>query len=65
MRSLLLQRARTAGLLYKGSLEDIVRELSKLRVVEVGSSSKLTEITKKQRTMLERMNVAVPAKPCY
>ena len=65
MRSLLLQRARAAKLLDRGSIEDILRELSKLRVVHIGSSSKLTEITKKQRTMLERMNVTVPVKPCY
>lgn len=65
MRSLLLQRARAAKLLDKGSIEDIVREMSKLRVVHIGSSSKLTEITKKQRTMLERMNITVPVKPCY
>lgn len=65
MRSLLLRRARADGLLERSSIEDIVRELSKLRAVEIGSSSKLTEITKKQRTIMEKMNVAVPVRPCY
>jgi len=43
---LLLQRNCTAKLLGKTSLEDIVRELAKLGVVQIGSSLKLTELTK-------------------
>lgn len=63
MRSLLLQRAMKAKLLNKASLEDIVLELTKLRVVQIGSSLKLTEVTKRQRTILEKMNIAVPVAP--
>lgn len=62
VRSLLLQRARAAKLLEKASLEDIVLELTKLRVVQIGSSLKLSEVTKKQRTILEKMGIAVPVK---
>jgi len=63
IRSLLLQRARAAKLLDRSSLEDIVLELTKLRVVQVGSSLKLTEVTKRQRTILERMGIAMPVAP--
>jgi transposase len=63
VRSLLLQRARTAKLLDKSSLEDVVLEMTKLRVVQIGSSLKLSEVTKRQRTILEKMGIAVPVKP--
>jgi len=63
VRSLLLQRARAAKLLDKASLEDIVLELTKLRVVQIGSSLKLSEVTRRQRTILEKMGIAVPVAP--
>lgn len=63
IRSLLMQRARAAKLLDRSSLEDIVLEMTKLRVVQVGSTLKLSEVTKKQRTILEKMSLVVPVKP--
>ena len=63
IRSLLLQRALAAKLLERSSIEDIVLEMSKLRVVQIGSSLKLSEITKKNRTILEKMGIAVPIEP--
>jgi transposase len=60
LRALLKERARVAGLLEKHSLEDILRELSKIRAVRIGPSWTLCEIGAKQRTMLEKMKVQVP-----
>ncbi len=63
VRSLLLQRALAAKLLERSSLEDIVLEMTKLRVVQIGSSLKLSEVTEKNRTILERLQMTVPVKP--
>ncbi|MCX6672507.1 MAG: hypothetical protein NTY37_01870 [Methanothrix sp.] len=35
-------------------------ELAKLRAVKVGGKWKLTEISKKQRTILEKMKIGIP-----
>ena len=63
IRSLLLQKARKAGLLGKNSIDDILLDLAKLRAVKIGSVWKLTEITKKQRIVLEKMGVSIPVEP--
>jgi transposase len=63
LRALLKEKARAAGLLEKHSLEDILRELSKVRAVRIGTSWSMSEISAKQRTMLEKMKVAVPLRP--
>lgn len=63
IRSLLLQRARIAGLLKKNSIEDILLEMSKLRAVSIGGTWRLTEVTKRQRTILDKMGIGVPIDP--
>jgi transposase len=63
IRSLLLQRARKVGLLKKNSIEDILLEMSKLRAVSIGGTWRLTEITKNQRTILDKMNLSIPIDP--
>ena len=62
IRSLLLQKARNAELLGKNSIEDILLDLAKLRAVKIGGVWKLTEITKKERIVLEKMGVGIPIK---
>jgi len=51
-----------AELLGKNSIEDILLDLAKLRAIKIGSVCKLTEITKKERIVLEKMGVAIPIK---
>jgi transposase len=63
IRSLLLQKARNAGLLGKNSIDDILLDLAKLRAVKIGSAWKLTEITKKERIVLEKMGISIPIGP--
>jgi transposase len=63
LRAILLQKARDAELLEKRSIEEIIMELAKLRAVKVGNKWKLTEITKKQRTILEKMKIGIPVEP--
>jgi transposase len=63
MRSMLLRIAREAELLDKKSIEEILMELAKLRAVKVGGKWRLTEISKKQRTILEKMKIAIPVEP--
>jgi hypothetical protein len=58
----LLQKARNAELLGKNSIEDILLDLAKLRAIKIGSAWKLTEITKKERIVLEKMGVGIPVK---
>jgi transposase len=60
MRAILLRKAREAELLDKKSIEDILLELAKLRAVKVGGKWRLTEISKKQRTILEKMKIGIP-----
>ena len=60
LRAILLRKARDAELLGKRSIEEIIMELTKLRVVKVGNKWKLTEISKKQRTILEKMKIGIP-----
>jgi transposase len=60
LRAILLQRARIAGLLDKSSLEEIIMDLSKLRAVKVGTIWRLTEVSKRQRTIFEKLDFAIP-----
>ena len=55
-----MRRARNAELLDKSSIEEIIMELAKIRAVKVGGKWRLTEISKKQRTILEKMDVSIP-----
>jgi hypothetical protein len=52
--------ARDAKLLDKSSIEEILMELAKLRAVKVGGKWRLTEITKKQRMIFEKMEISIP-----
>jgi hypothetical protein len=60
LRAILLRRAREAKLLDKSSIEEILMELSKLRAVNVGGKWRLTEVSKKQRMILEKTEISVP-----
>jgi len=60
MRAVLLRKARKAELLDKKSIDEILMELAKLRAVKVGGKWRLTEISKKQRTILEKMKIGIP-----
>ena len=56
----MLRKARDAELLDKCSIEEILMELAKLRAVKVGGKWRLTEISKKQRTIFEKMKIGIP-----
>ncbi|MEM3513414.1 MAG: IS1634 family transposase [Thermoplasmata archaeon] len=60
VRSLLRQRMIKAKLVEKYSIDEILAEMGKLRAVQIGNIWKLTEITKKQREILKKMNIPVP-----
>jgi len=60
LRAMLLRRARNAKLLEKSSIEEILMELAKIRAVKVGGKWRLTEISKKQRIIFEKMKIGVP-----
>lgn len=63
IRSLLLNRAKDAGLLEKGSVDDLLFEMEKLRVVNIGNVWRLSEVSKKQRVILEKLGMGVPVEP--
>jgi len=63
LRSLLIQRAKSNGLLEKQSIEEILLDLSKLRAVYIGGRWRLTEITRRQKTNLEKIGVEIPRDP--
>ena len=60
LRMHLLNRAREAGLLAHRSVDDILFEMSKIRVVSTRGRWMLTEVPKKARTALEKLRVPVP-----
>jgi len=47
-------------LLDKKSIEEILMELAELRAVKVGGKWKLTDISKKQRIILEKIKIEIP-----
>jgi len=47
-------------LLDKNSIEEILVELAKVRAVKVGGKWRPTEISKKQRTIFEKMEIGIP-----
>jgi transposase len=61
LRAMLLRRARNGKILEKSSVEEIIMEMAKVRAVKVGGLWRLTEISKKQRTILKKMDIGVPA----
>jgi len=60
IRTHLLNRGRESGLLGKQSVEDILLELGKLRADHIGGTWRLAEVSKKQRTILEKMGISIP-----
>lgn len=60
LRSMLLQLARNADLLEKSSIDEILMEMAKIRAVKIGGKWRLTEISKEQRTIFEKMGIGVP-----
>ena len=60
LRAILLRRVREAKLLDKKSIEEILMELAKLRAVKVGGKWRLTEISKKQRTIFKKFEIGTP-----
>ena len=60
LRSILLQNLLKTTLSDKFSIEDILLDLGKLRAVHIGNSWKLTEITKRQRIIFEKLLIPVP-----
>ena len=60
LRAILLRRAREAKLLDKKSIEEILMELATLRAVKIGGKWRITEISKKQRMILEKMGIGIP-----
>lgn len=63
LRTYLMDRARQAHLLQKQSVSDLLCELSKLRAVNIGGLWRLSEVTKKQRTILETLGISIPVIP--
>ncbi len=47
-------------MLDKKSIEEILMELAELRAVKVGGKWKLTDISKKQRIILEKIKIEIP-----
>lgn len=57
---------KAAGLYQNLTIAEVLAELKKLRVVEMTSGKTyLTEITKKQRTLFEKLNIPIPVSPRY
>ena len=56
-RSILLQKMKTARLLDKSSIEEVLMELAKIRAVKIVKAWRLTEISRKERTNFEKMEI--------
>ena len=60
VRSKILRMMREAKLLKKMSVQELFLELAKLRAVKLGEEWRLTEVTRNQRTIMERLGIEVP-----
>ena len=47
-------------MLDKNSIEEILMDPAKIRAVKVGGKWRLTEISKKQRTIFEKLKIGIP-----
>ena len=66
LRCALLSKMRESGLNKKWTAPQIFAELKKLRVVEmIDGRSYLTEISKKQRTILAALNISIPTRTTW
>lgn len=54
----MLRRAREAKMLDKNSIEEVLVVLAKLWAVKVSGKWRLTEISKKLRTLFEKLKIA-------
>lgn len=60
VRNQILRLMRESKLIEKMSVEEIFLELSKLRAVKLDKDWRLTEITKTQRTIMEKLGISIP-----
>jgi len=62
VRNQILRLMRESKLIDKMSVEEVFLELSKLRAVKLDKEWRLTEITKTQRTIMEKMGISIPSR---
>lgn len=60
LRSLVLERASGAKLLGKYWIDDMLLELVKLKATRIGGDWRLSEMTRKQRELLLKLEVPLP-----
>jgi transposase len=60
IRSRLLNLLRKGGVLEKRSVEEVMTEAGKLRAVLIGEKWRLTEVTKTQREIFEKLGINTP-----
>ena len=60
VRSKILRMMREAKLLKKMSVQELFLELAKLRAVKLAEEWRLTEVTRNQRTIMEKLGIEVP-----
>lgn len=60
VRNKILKMMREADLLKKMSVQELFMEMAKLRAVKLGQEWRLTEVTKNQRNIMEKLGVEVP-----
>jgi transposase len=66
VKNQILRLMRESKLIDKMSVEEVFLELSKLRAVKLDKEWRLTEITKTQRTIMEKMGMSIPnSMPSY
>ncbi len=62
----ILQLMKKSKLIKNLTVNEVLMELKKIRVMTSDSNAPLlTEISKKQRTILQQLNIPIPVIPCY
>lgn len=60
LRTILLNRMREKDLLKDLWIPDIINEMNKLKIVNIGNVWKISELTKKQKDLLKKLEVEIP-----
>lgn len=58
-----MQNALTVKIHEKSSTMDRLLEMKKLRIIQIRKVWKLTEVSKRQRIILERLGISIPIGP--
>ncbi|AGN26519.1 hypothetical protein A3207_08285 [Candidatus Methanomassiliicoccus intestinalis] len=65
LRTILLNKMREENMLQNIWIPDVINEMSKLKIGNIGNIWRLNELTKKEKELLKKLSVKQPDSSCY